>query len=69
MQNKLEDAQKYLFKYFDKNGLEITEYPARPEQTQLMQVSLIINADPNRRLEDYNLTSRVQLRNLRKTNE
>lgn len=69
VQNKLEDPQKYLFKYFNKDGQEITEYPARPEETQLMQVSLIINADPNRSLEDYNLTSRVQLRNLRKINE
>ena len=65
VQNKVDDPQKYLFRYFDANGQEITEYPARPEETRLMQVSLIINVEPNRDPGDYTLESKVQLRNLK----
>jgi len=63
-QNKADDPQKHLFKYFDKDGQEITDYPARPEQTQLMQISLIINVNRERSPTDYILESKVQLRNL-----
>jgi len=65
VQNKSEDPQKYVFKYFDVNGEEIIEYPARPEETRLMQISLIINVEPSRDPEDYILESKVQLRNLK----
>jgi prepilin-type N-terminal cleavage/methylation domain-containing protein len=65
VQNKSDDPQKYVFKYFDVNGEEIIEYPARPEETRLMQISLIINVEPSRDPEDYTLESKVQLRNLK----
>jgi len=65
VQNKLDDPQKYIFRYFNASGEEIIEYPARPEETRLMQISLIINFEPNRDPEDYTLESRVQLRNLK----
>jgi hypothetical protein len=56
-----------IFKYFNKNGQEISEYPARPEDTTLMRVSLVIDVDPNRSPQNFILESDVQLRNL-KTN-
>lgn len=65
VQNKTDSPEKYVFRYFDANGEEIVEYPARPEETRLMQISLIINVEPNRDPEDYILESKVQLRNLK----
>ncbi|MEA3452766.1 MAG: prepilin-type N-terminal cleavage/methylation domain-containing protein [Patescibacteria group bacterium] len=65
VQNKLSDPEKYVFRYFDENGEEIIEYPARPEETRLMQVSLIINVEPDYDPGDYTLESKVQLRNLK----
>lgn len=56
-----------VFQYFDKDGVEITSTPARPEETTMMGVHLIINVDPNRAPDDFELESKVQLRNL-KTN-
>jgi len=56
-----------LFQYFDQNGDEITETPARPEETTLMRVFLIINVDPASAPKSFELESDVQLRNL-KTN-
>jgi prepilin-type N-terminal cleavage/methylation domain-containing protein len=64
VQNKIDDPETKLFVYFDKNGEEILEYPARPEQTRLLGVSLIINVDPARAPRDYRLESKVKLRNL-----
>jgi len=64
VQNKTDDPQKCVFKYFDKDGQEITDYPARPEQTQLMQISLIVNVNPERAPADFTLESKVHLRNL-----
>ncbi len=65
VQNNIDSPQKYVFKYFDINGNEIIEYPARAEETHLMQIFLIINVEPNRDPEDYTLESKVQLRNLK----
>ena len=65
MQNSDDTPSKSVFKYFDENGQEITESPARPEQTKLMRVSLIININPQRKPDDYLLQSEVQLRNLK----
>lgn len=56
-----------IFKYFDKEGVEITTYPARLEETTLMRLDLIINIDINRAPDNFELESDVQLRNL-KTN-
>lgn len=63
--NKTGDPPKPIFRYFDANGEEIIENPARPEETRLMQVFLIINVRPGRAPDDFTLKSKVQLRNLR----
>ena len=69
VQNSEDNPSKNVFKYFDKDEQEITETPARPEQTKLMRVSLIINANPQRKPDDYLLQSEVQLRNLKSSEE
>lgn len=55
-----------IFRYFDGDGQELTA-PARLEETKLMRVYLVINVDPNRLPQDFELESNVQIRNL-KTN-
>lgn len=54
-----------IFEYFDKNGNRIEEYPARLVDTKLMRVYLVINVEPNRPPQDFELESYVQLRNLK----
>lgn len=54
-----------IFEYFDQNGNKITDYPARLKDTKLMKVYLVINVDPNRPPQDFELASYVQLRNLK----
>lgn len=54
-----------IFEYYDSNGEKITEYPARLLDTKLMNVFLIINVDPNRPPQDFELESSVKLSNLR----
>ena len=56
-----------VFRYFDKDGKEITTNPARPEQTTLMRVDLFIDVNPIFAPKLFELQSDVQLRNL-KTN-
>ncbi|OWK26768.1 MAG: hypothetical protein US76_03550 [Parcubacteria group bacterium GW2011_GWA2_38_13b] len=56
-----------VFRYFDKDGAEITGLPARPEETTLMRVYLKVNVDMNRAPNDFELESDAQIRNL-KTN-
>ncbi len=53
-----------LFRYFDENGEELSA-PARLEDTKLMRVYLIINANPERAPQDFELESNVQIRNLK----
>ena len=65
VRNKVVEPEEYVFRYFDADGQEITQYPARAEETQLMQVSLIINSEPARVPDNYALKSKVQLRNLK----
>lgn len=55
-----------IFRYFDGEGNELS-VPARLEQTKLIRVYLVINVDPNRAPQDFELESNVQIRNL-KTN-
>jgi len=55
-----------IFRYFDGNGQELS-VPARLEETKLMRVYLVINVNPNRPPQDFELESNVQIRNL-KTN-
>jgi len=54
-----------IFKYFDAESNEIEEYPARLIDTKLMQVYLVVNIDPNRPPQDFELKTYVQLRNLK----
>lgn len=54
-----------IFRYFDKDGNEITDLPARLVDTKLIEVYLVVNVDPNRPPQDFELKSLVQLRNLK----
>ncbi len=54
-----------IFEYFDADGNKITQLPARLSDTKLMKVYLVINVDPNRPPDDFELESSVQLRNLK----
>lgn len=55
-----------IFRYFNGNGQELP-VPARLEETKLMRVYLVININPQRAPQDFELESNVQIRNL-KTN-
>lgn len=54
-----------IFKYFDQNGNELIELPARLKDTKVMEVYLVVNVDPNRPPNDFELKSTVQIRNLK----
>lgn len=54
-----------IFRYFDENGNELPP-PARKKDTKLMEVYLVINVDPNRPPQDFELKSKVQIRNLKR---
>lgn len=54
-----------IFEYFDETGNKISEYPARLKNTKVMKIFLVVNVDPNRPPEEYQLESYVQLRNLK----
>ncbi len=54
-----------IFRYFDENGNELIELPARLKDTKVMEVFLVVNADPNRLSQNFELKSAVQLRNLK----
>ena len=54
-----------IFSYFDENGNQLVNYPARLIDTKLMKVYLIINVDPNHSPQNFELESYVQLRNLK----
>lgn len=56
-----------IFTYFDSSGQEIIEAPARLIDTKMIRLYLIININPRRAPQDFELQSTVQLRNL-KTN-
>ena len=54
-----------IFEYFDENGDKIIEYPARLVDTKLMKIYLVVNVNPNKAPQDYELESYVQIRNLK----
>jgi hypothetical protein len=54
-----------IFRYFDEEGNELTDLPARLKNTKVMEVFLVLNVDPNRVPDDFELKSAVQLRNLK----
>jgi len=53
-----------VFKYFNENGEEITQTPARLRDTKVMELFLIINVNPQRVPEQFELKSSVKLRNI-----
>ncbi len=53
-----------IFEYYDQNGNKIEDYPARLIDAKLMKVYLVVNVDPNRPPNEFELESYVQLRNL-----
>lgn len=57
--------QPPIFHYYDGDGNEIVELPARLKDTKLMRVYLVINVNPNRPPQDFILESAVQIRNLK----
>jgi len=54
-----------IFEYYDKDGNKIEPLPARLVDTKLMKVYLVININPNKPPQDFQLESFVQLRNLK----
>jgi len=54
-----------IFHYFDQNGNELLDLPARLKDTKAMEVYLVVNVNPNRPPQDFELRSAVQLRNLK----
>jgi predicted metal-binding protein len=54
-----------IFEYYDKNGNKIEPLPARLVDTKLMKVFLVVNVNPNKPPQDFQLESFVQLRNLK----
>ncbi len=54
-----------VFEYYDSEGNKIIEMPARLADTKLMKVFLIVNVDPNRAPQGFELESYVKLRNLK----
>jgi len=58
--------QDYIFRYFDKDGQLIENPVQRIEQTQLMEISLLIDVVQDKPSEYYRLETSVQLRNLKK---
>jgi hypothetical protein len=55
-----------IFQYFDERGQLISDYPSRLLNTKVIKVFLVVNVDPSRPPNDYQLQSFVQLRNLKK---
>ena len=56
-----------VFKYYQDDGTELIEMPARKKDTKVMKVYLVINVNLHRSPQDFELKSSVQIRNL-KTN-
>jgi len=54
-----------IFEYFDKNGNKILSYPTRLKDTKVMKLFLVVNVNPHRPPEEFQLESFVQLRNLK----
>lgn len=54
-----------IFKYFDAACNELTDLPARLKDTKVMEVYLVVNVNPERPPQNFELKSSVQLRNLK----
>jgi prepilin-type N-terminal cleavage/methylation domain-containing protein len=56
-----------IFRYFDGEGNELSA-PARLEETKLIRVNLTVNVNPEKIPHDFELESKVHLRNLKTNN-
>lgn len=54
-----------IFTYYDKDGNQIDLTPARLIDTKMMKIFLVVNIDPNRPPDEFQLESYVQIRNLK----
>lgn len=54
-----------IFTYYDKNGDQITDDPSLLNDTKMVRLYMVINVDPNRPPDDYELEQYVQIRNLK----
>ncbi len=54
-----------IFRYFDGQGNKLIDLPARLKDTKVIEVYLVINVDPHRPPQDFELRSAVHLRNLK----
>lgn len=54
-----------IFEYLDEKGEKIEDYPARLQNTKVMRVFLVVNVNPNRPPDEFQLESYVQIRNLK----
>ena len=54
-----------LFEYYDKNGAKITSNSSILKDTKMMKLYMVVNYNPQRAPEEYELESYVQLRNLK----
>lgn len=54
-----------IFQYYNEQGVEITNPTLRLLDTRLIKILLVVNVDPNRPPDEFNLESSVQLRNLK----
>ena len=60
----LVDSPPSVFAYFDANGEELLELPAIKKYTKTIKVRLLINVNPNRSPDAFELSSEASLRNL-----
>lgn len=54
-----------IFEYYDKEGKKIEDYPARLKETKLIKIFLVVNVDPKKPPNEYQLTTFVFPRNLK----
>ncbi|OGZ18237.1 MAG: hypothetical protein A2Z68_00805 [Candidatus Nealsonbacteria bacterium RBG_13_38_11] len=54
-----------IFKYFDNSNQEIVEPGSRILETRLVQVYLVINIDPGKSYQNFELSGSAQIRNLK----
>jgi prepilin-type N-terminal cleavage/methylation domain-containing protein len=54
-----------VFKYFDSSNQEIAEPGSRILETRLVQIYLVVNIDPDKPSQNFELLSSAQIRNLK----
>lgn len=54
-----------IFTYYDKNGDQITDDPSLLNDTKMVRLFMVVNVNPNRPPDDYDLEQYVQIRNLK----